>query len=275
MQARIASKFTKTIRYSSAVLVMTVAMKAKSEVGYYTIEENKQQFTQSTLDPISIFDQISQQAKERLLSLMNWFFHAEEEQLPDDPYKRLKHFGAWKVDSREGSCFNTRARILERTSLVPVELASNGCSIRKGEWLDPYTGDTFTDASAVQIDHVVPLKNAYQRGAWRWDKVKRCLYANYRWNDYHLIPVDGFENSSKGDSAPDDYMPPNLEYKCEYLKVWLKIKLVWGLEMSTAEAQAIKSEAQTNSCDLESMKFSERELEQERTQIVENLEMCQ
>lgn len=283
MRAGIASRFTKIINqkahYIIAFSVLIVTFKVQAEVGYYTIQEqvnqNSYQSDQNNLNPLSIFENISDQAKDKMINLMNWFFHNEEVQQPSEPYKRLLHFGTWKVDQRDSSCFNTRARILERASIVPVELAENGCTVKKGQWIDPYTNETFYFASDIQIDHVVPLKNAYQMGAWQWDKTKRCLYANFRWNEFHLLAVSGHENTSKGDSAPDRYMPPNNLYKCDYLQAWLKIKLIWGLDMSNSEAQAIRDEAQANHCDMNSLKFSQRQLDNERTLVLQNLEMCQ
>ena len=73
---------------------------------------------------------------------------------------------------------------------------------------------------------VVVLKNSYENGAWRWDYQKRCLYANFMDNDFHLLAVLNKDNRKKGDKGPDKFMPSNPSFACEYLSIWLKIKLL-------------------------------------------------
>ncbi|MEM8957538.1 MAG: DUF1524 domain-containing protein [Pseudomonadota bacterium] len=84
-------------------------------------------------------------------------------------------FSDW-VDT-DGDCQNTRAEMLIAASTEPVELRSSGCTVAEGAWLDPYTGQTFTGAAEVEIDHLVPLAWAWRRGASEWPASKADRFA--------------------------------------------------------------------------------------------------
>jgi 5-methylcytosine-specific restriction endonuclease McrA len=176
----------------------------------------------------------------------------EEELMAAIPkYNRVEMFGGWVNENSPEDCLNTRAEVLMRdaTSVDTIKFsAQNPCQVSKGEWNDPYSGKTFKLAKAVQIDHVVPLKNAYKSGAHKWSKHRRCHYANYLREENHLIAVSGHENMSKGDSGPERYLPPNEEYMCEYLHNWLKIKATWTLGFSANEATAVLEALETYQC---------------------------
>jgi hypothetical protein len=157
-------------------------------------------------------------------------------------YNRVEMFGGWVNEDSPINCYNTRAEVLLRDATHPATISfstGNPCQVAKGEWDDPYSGTRFKLAKAVQIDHVVPLKNAYRSGAHQWPKERRCHYANFLKDPSHLLAVSGHENMSKGDSAPDSYLPPNEEFTCEYLRTWMQIKAVWSLGYTDEEANAI------------------------------------
>ena len=140
-------------------------------------------------------------------------------------------------------CQNTRAEVLSRDDddhAVRFETTKR-CRVVAGTWHDPYTGRTFYDASRVQIDHVVPLKNAHLSGAWTWDRASRKKYANYLGYRNHLLAVSGKENSRKGARGPDLYLPPNVAFHCEYVRAWVEIKKRWKLGIPKAELRAIKT----------------------------------
>ena len=143
-----------------------------------------------------------------------------------------------------------------------------------GSWHDDYTGQTFTKREDIQIDHVVPLKNTYISGAYRWNFRARCLYANYLGYDFHLKSVNGSQNMKKGDRSPDKYMPPNTEFVCKYLKDWLSIKFLWGLRMTEAEAAYINSALRDNKCNLANFKMSAREILKQNEYANENEDLC-
>jgi len=140
-------------------------------------------------------------------------------------------------------CQNTRAEVLIRDDddhVVRFE-TDRRCRVVAGTWHDPYTGRTFYDASRVQIDHVVPLKNAHLSGAWTWDRARRKKYANYLGYRNHLLTVSASENRKKGAKGPDLYLPPNVAFHCEYVRSWLEIKKRWGLGIPRPELVAIKT----------------------------------
>ena len=81
----------------------------------------------------------------------------------------------------------------------------------------------------MDIDHLVPLKNAHISGASNWSKRKKNRYYNYLKYDNHLIAVSKNANRNKSDKSPVEWLPPNKEYQCEYVREWYKIKKDWGL----------------------------------------------
>lgn len=169
--------------------------------------------------------------------------------IPVAPYNRAAQFGGWLVDPSGNSCMNTRAFVLKRDSATAPVMSANGCTVVSGTWNDPYTGLPHLKAADVQIDHVVALKNAYMTGAHEWNQAKRCLYANYMGNNYHLLSVDGPQNLKKSDYSPARYVPPNKAFVCEFLKDWLNIKLIWTLRITPPEADAIQNLVNSNNCD--------------------------
>lgn len=98
------------------------------------------------------------------------------------PYNRSS-FRHW-IDI-DHDCQDTRQEVLIRDADGPIKLSPDGCRVISGIWIDPYTGQTFTDPIKLDVDHFVPLKNAYDSGAYKWDKKKREEYANYLGNNYH------------------------------------------------------------------------------------------
>lgn len=155
------------------------------------------------------------------------------------PYKRTlyKHW----IDE-DGDCQNTRAEVLIRDDddgVVEFK-GQDQCEVIGGTWFDPYTGQTFRVAKELDVDHVVPLKNAHESGAWAWSEERRKEYANYLKYNKHLLAVKASENRKKGDKGPDRYMPPRKAFHCEYVQVWVKIKEDWELEMTEAEGETVQ-----------------------------------
>lgn len=192
-----------------------------------------------------------------------------------ETYNRTKHFGGWIRGQGQDYCQNTRAVVLIRNSgKKGLKLSSDGCRVEKGAWDDPLTGQKYTYASDVQIDHFVPLKNAYVSNAAQWNFEKRCLYANYLNVSFHLLPVFSRENSVKGDRGPEAYMPANTAYSCQYLQQWLQIKLVWGLRINPDEAAAIQELAQFHQCSMKSFVIDSAAVQKIRQDIVSMQHLC-
>jgi hypothetical protein len=192
--------------------------------------------------------------------------------LPAVPYNRANQYGSWLAD--ENSCLNTRAKVLARDSAAPVTYLPNGCTVDKGTWNEPYTGNLHTSSKSIQIDHVVPLKNSYMNGGHEWEPAKRCLYANYLGNNFHLLSVDGPENLHKGDTTPAQYMPPNKAFACEYIKDWLTIKTIWSLRITPREADAIQQLVATNNCDRTQMTVTAQFLADQHRFMEDNKDLC-
>lgn len=134
-------------------------------------------------------------------------------------------WGGW-IDE-DGDGLNTRHEVLAEESLIKPIVSNN--KVVSGKWFDKYTGKYFTNPSDLDIDHLVPLKNAYISGASNWSKKKKSRYYNYLKYDNHLIAVSKSANRNKSDKSPVEWLPPNKDYQCEYVREWFKIKTAWGL----------------------------------------------
>ncbi len=180
-------------------------------------------------------------------------------------YNRLENFGTW-IKAAPDSCLDTRAQVLVRSADPDVEIkyAPTQCSVVKGLWHDPYAGVDFKLAKAVQIDHVVPLKHVYLTGASEWAPERRCYYANFLHNNFHLLAVSGHENMSKGDGGPERYLPPTDSFKCEYVADWMKVKAIWQLVATQPELDAIENVIQTNHCEESKFQMTDAEMQSER-----------
>jgi hypothetical protein len=160
-----------------------------------------------------------------------------------DEYARTADFGGW-TDVR--GCQNTRATLLVRTSQAPVTFTTaRDCTVKTGRWIDPWSGTAATDASAFQIDHTVPLGNAWRSGAWSWSHEQRVAYANDLADADHLVPILGHENESKGDDGPETWRPPSQSAWCRYALDWDHIKAKWNLTATIAEWSALQEMSAT------------------------------
>ena len=156
------------------------------------------------------------------------------------PYNR-KDWPHW-IDA-DHDCQNTRQEMLIATSHVPVKFKdSRHCTVVFGEWFGVYTGKTFTKASDVDIDHIVPLAHAHRHGADKWTRDQRRTFAN----DFeNLLVVDDSANQSKSDQAPHEWLPPRKDYWCEYGKRWQRIKDKYRLWYSSQERKTLELLAET------------------------------
>ena len=138
-------------------------------------------------------------------------------------------------------CQDTRAEVLIEESMVPPTFKNKErCRVISGLWEGPYTGQSFMEASDVDIDHLVPLKNAHLSGGWQWDEERKEDYANSMATDYHLIAVDKSANRSKGAKGPEEWQPSNAAYHCQYSRDWIAVKAAWELTATAAEWRALE-----------------------------------
>lgn len=136
-------------------------------------------------------------------------------------------------------CDSRKAVIISEATVKPV--VEKGCVIKSGEWFSIYDNVKVTDAGKLDVDHMVPLAEAWDSGASAWDDKKRELYANDQTDARHLIAVTGSSNRSKSDRDPAEWMPTNEKYKCQYIMNWVSIKVRWSLSVDEKELLAIKS----------------------------------
>lgn len=148
-------------------------------------------------------------------------------------------WGRW-VDA-DKDCQDTRQEVLIAESLVPVTFKDGKtCKVESGKWLDLYTAKTFTDPSKLDIDHMVALRDAHGSGGYAWDSLRKKAFHNSLEDAQHLLAVSASANRSKGARGPDEWLPPNPEYRCDYIKDWSAVKTKWSLSMSESEASMVE-----------------------------------
>lgn len=149
------------------------------------------------------------------------------------PYSRTQ-FVHW-IDADNNGC-DTRAEVLIRQSITPVVRTSpSNCTVVSGQWKSWYDGATWTAASDVDIDHFVPLSEAWKSGAYGWTAAQRQAYANDLDFPLSLVAVTDNVNQSKSDSDPAKWLPPLSSTWCMYATDWVLVKYRWHLSVDTAE----------------------------------------
>ena len=144
-------------------------------------------------------------------------------------YER-KLFGKWL--DLDGDCQNTRHELLIKLSTDTVGFSENFCRTVSGRWLGPYSGDIFLESSKLDIDHLVPLKFAWEHGAYSWSKKKRNFFSN----DFeNLLAVDKSLNREKGAYGPTNWLPPNEKYRCHYLLRFQRVMQIYELSFFVME----------------------------------------
>jgi hypothetical protein len=152
-------------------------------------------------------------------------------------YER-KAFGPRWADVDRNGC-DTRNDVLAR-DLTGETFRRGGCVVLTGTLVDPYTGRrigfTKAAAAAVQVDHVVALADAWQKGADRWPAERRRAFAN---DPLNLLATAGPVNQAKGDSDAASWLPPRRSYRCTYVARQVAIKTRYQLNVTAAEKAAI------------------------------------
>lgn len=114
----------------------------------------------------------------------------------------------------------------------------SGCNVVAGRWSSRYDNRTLADPSDVDIDHMVPLANAWRSGADDWNDDKRGNFANDL-DRPQLVAVSASSNRAKGDQDPSQWKPPNRDDWCRYAKDWVAVKHYWRLSVTAAEKAAL------------------------------------
>jgi hypothetical protein len=158
---------------------------------------------------------------------------------PKTGYSRDAFGPAW-ADVDHNGC-DTRDDVLNRDlSSKEWRPGTHGCVVIAGVLHDPYTGQRLVfakaDASAVQIDHVVALSDAWQKGAAQWSASRRRQFAN---DPLNLLAVDGPTNARKGDGDAATWLPPQRSFRCRFVARQVAVKAKWRLSVTAAERDAI------------------------------------
>ncbi len=152
-------------------------------------------------------------------------------------YQR-ESFRHWNkgLDPADGCHTRNEVLIAEATEAPAV---AAGCKLSGGEWLSYYDGQEVDDPSKIDIDHMVPLAEAWDSGASAWTAARREAYANDQTAAASLVAVTARTNRSKADQDPAQWMPPLPDAHCRYIGEWTATKLRWGLTADQAEADAL------------------------------------
>ena len=148
-------------------------------------------------------------------------------------------FKHWS-DLDKNGC-NTRNDVIIAEALTKPTV-DKGCKIVKdtGKWYSPYDNTTITNFSALDVDHFVPLAEAWDSGAKAWDAAKREVYANDMGDAISLIAVSAGSNRSKSDQDPAEWLPTNAAYHCDYVRQWVQVKVRWSLTVDDKELKVLK-----------------------------------
>ncbi|MFE9658100.1 HNH endonuclease family protein [Micromonospora sp. NPDC006431] len=152
-------------------------------------------------------------------------------------------FPHW-IDADGNGC-NTRNEVLIAEATTKPTKGS-GCSLSGGRWYSYYDNAYWTLTSDLDIDHMVPLAEAWDSGARNWTTSRRQAYANDLGDSRALAAVTDNVNQAKGDQDPATWMPPYASARCRYINEWVAVKIRWRLTVDSAEKSALTNWA--NSC---------------------------
>lgn len=166
------------------------------------------------------------------------------------PKYERKYFKHWNDENRD--CRNKRAEILKQRSLVEVTYRTSRrgeCTVKTGKRNDYYFAEVQTMANQVDIDHIVPLKEAWISGAYDWSETEREIFAN---DSLNLAITYKKYNRQKGAQTPLSWAPIDRLYYCKYLADWIKIKKKYDLKINPKiyqfqkEAKCLEDSASKN-----------------------------
>ncbi|WP_264785129.1 DUF1524 domain-containing protein [Aquiluna sp. KACHI24] len=144
-------------------------------------------------------------------------------------------FQHW-IDADSDGC-NTRREVLIIESVIEPGVSGN-CQV-SGRWVSVYDNRSIADASDLDIDHLVPLAEAWRSGAHAWDSNTRKRFANDLGFPGSLIAVTAASNRAKSDKDPASWLPYNQNYQCQYAFDWMAVKYRWSLSIDSQEALAL------------------------------------
>jgi hypothetical protein len=158
-------------------------------------------------------------------------------------YNRSSEFGDWVYRSTAYGHCNTRALVLIQESQVATT-RNRYCTVLSGRWVSMYNDAVLTNpygGTYVQIDHLIPVENAWISGAWAWSQARRVAFYNDLGDTRSLNAVDSHDNAAKGDKTPAGWMP--LDNRCRYIRYWVAVKTRWSLHVTATERAALLHDA--------------------------------
>jgi len=165
----------------------------------------------------------------------------EAQQMLGELRREARHHGGYRREPF-GDGWATLEGCTVRQWVLAEEMVTGeveGCWIEDGRWRDWYgPGRSLIAAGAVQLDHVVPLAQAWQAGAHRWPARRRRALDNDLSSPLTLTAVSAVVNEAKGASPPDVWLPPDRRSHCRYAITWIAIKHRWELSITDAEPRA-------------------------------------
>jgi hypothetical protein len=163
-------------------------------------------------------------------------------------------FKHW-LDTDKDGC-DTRAEVLLEEALVKPKVGKK-CALSGGVWQSSYDNRSFFKASQLDVDHLVPLAEAWRSGAWKWSPQQRQTFANDLSNKEVLIAVSASSNRSKGDRDVSSWLPTFGQ--CSYVRDWIVVKVLYGLTADPVEAETLGDFI--TSCEITGVKLSTSSIE--------------
>jgi hypothetical protein len=137
----------------------------------------------------------------------------------------------------DGNGCDARQDTLIRWSTTPATLdRSRRCKVLAGTWVSPYDGLVAASPAEIEIDHLVPLAEAFRSGGWQWDAGRRRQFAN---DPMELVAASSSSNRAKSDSPPNEWRPARTESWCAYADRWVVVKATYSLTVTTSERDAL------------------------------------
>ncbi|WP_420707824.1 HNH endonuclease family protein [Streptomyces sp. NRRL F-5135] len=147
-------------------------------------------------------------------------------------------FKHWNTGLDPADGCNTRAEVLQAKAVQAPTMAAS-CKLSGGLWKSYYNGQEVNDPAKLDIDHMVPLAEAWDSGASAWTPARREAYANDQDASSSLVAMTARSNRQKADQDPRDWMPPLPSAHCRYISEWVGTKLRWNLAADNAEMDAL------------------------------------
>ena len=153
---------------------------------------------------------------------------------PVGSYRR-EDWPHWEDPDGNG-CDARQDTLIRWSTTTPTLDPSRRCKVVAGTWTSPYDGVVATSPSEIEIDHVVPLAEAFRSGGWQWDAGRRRQFAN---DPAELVAASPPSNRAKSDNRPDEWRPPRPESWCAYADRWVTVKVSYGLTVTSSERDAL------------------------------------